>query len=440
VAPSPPVTSFDDVVAVAAGSFPTSPAVRSVGIETEWFVVDVTAAHRAVPPARTLAALPSGGWAAGGRSGVLPGGSRLTFEPGGQLELSGPPLPLADAVRAAAADLAVVRAALAAEGLALVGMGADPLRPPSRQVDASRYAAMEEYFRAGGHLGGPVMMCSTASVQVNLDAGVDAEDTVRRWRLSHVLGPVLVAMFAASPVLAGRVTGWRSTRQAVWTNLDRTRTRPVGPGRSGGVDLAVWWARYLLAARLMLLPDGTGGFRAVRDGTTFADWLAGRGPVARPPTVDDLSYHATTVFPPVRPRGWLELRYLDAQPAGRTGGSSAALWPVAVAVTAALVDDDVAAEAALATCLDVRHRWTAAARLGVRDDSLRRAANRCLELATDALARLGVDAGLLAAVDDFRDRYTSRGRCPADDLVDRAARQGPASLLTEEVRLCVQAS
>ena len=34
---------------------------------------------------------------------------------------------------------------------------------------------------------------------------------------------------------------------------------------------------------------------------------------ARPPG-SDLSYHLSTLFPPVRPRGHLEVRVIDAQP------------------------------------------------------------------------------------------------------------------------------
>ena len=46
---------------------------------------------------------------------------------------------------------------------------------------------------------------------------------------------------------------------------------------------------------------------------------------------DDLAVHLTTLFPPVRPRGWFEVRYLDAQPWR--------WWPVPMAVLTALLDD-----------------------------------------------------------------------------------------------------
>ncbi|MCL9760674.1 ergothioneine biosynthesis glutamate--cysteine ligase EgtA [Frankia sp. AiPa1] len=418
---------------------------------------------------------------------MLPGGSRITFEPGGQLELSGPPATLAAAIAATAADLRLVRAALAEHDLALVGMGTDPLRTAGRQTTASRYAAMEKHFLAGGGASGTSMMFSTASVQVNLDLGATPAEADERFRLAHTVGPVLTAMFAASPALAGRRTRWRSTRQAIWSGIDASRTRSVldvrlgpdagptatlipgtpdtpgtpavgsgwkngGTGRELGVgagigagplpcaELAARWARYLLDARLMMIaaPEHAGTddsgehddhFIAATAGHTFADWLAGRGPVARPPTIDDLRYHATTLFPPVRPRGWWELRYLDAQPGDG--------WMVAVAVTTALLTDPVAAAGAGIACEQVAGRWSSASTLAMADESLHQAGLACLDLATAALRRAGAPGDLVHAVEEFTERYPGRGRCPADELSERFTRIGPAGLLREEARSCI---
>ncbi len=81
---------------------------------------------------------------------------------------------------------------------------------------------MEEFFDRSGP-SGRFMMCSTASVQVCVDAGRDnhGPDGFRwRWHLLHALGPVLVASFANSPLQGGWPSGWKSTRQAVWFRLD----------------------------------------------------------------------------------------------------------------------------------------------------------------------------------------------------------------------------
>ncbi|EKF21970.1 glutamate-cysteine ligase 2 family protein [Mycolicibacterium hassiacum DSM 44199] len=81
----------------------------------------------------------------------LPGGSRVTVEPGGAVELSGPPRDGAPAAIAAmAADRAVLRDAFATAGLGLVLLGADPLRPARRVNPAARYQAMEAFFAATG--------------------------------------------------------------------------------------------------------------------------------------------------------------------------------------------------------------------------------------------------------------------------------------------------
>ncbi|MBE3008025.1 ergothioneine biosynthesis glutamate--cysteine ligase EgtA [Microbispora sp. NEAU-D428] len=351
-----------------------------LGVELEFLVFDADNPALPVPIARIAGALPA-----------LPGGSRVTFEPGGQLELSAPPDVLPAAIAKLTADVDAVRLALARAGLRLGGRGLDALRPPLRQLREPRYEAMAAFLDWPDGL---TMMCSTASVQVNLDFG---EDSRTRWERSHILGPVLVAAFANSP--AG---GWASGRQAVWSRLDPSRTAPVA--RNG--DPVDDWARYLLDARLMLV-RGDGGLLPVLDGSPFRDFARVAG---RPPGEADLAYHATTLFPPVRPRGWLEVRYLDAQ--------GAAEWPVCVAVVHALVTDDRAAGAAMEAARPVAHRWADAARLGLADPDLRRSASACFAAAAEALPRLGAEPSLVARVRAFSSRHIESGRSPAADQME----------------------
>ena len=183
---------------------------------------------------------------------AMPGGSVVTVEPGGAVELSGPPaLGATAAIEAIADDQAVLGKAFAAAGLGLVALGADPLRPAKRINPGARYAAMEQFFTAS-HTGvaGAAMMTSTASVQVNLDAGPQA-GWADRVRLAHALGPVMVAIAANSPLLSGEFTGWRSSRQRVWSQLDSARCGPIltASDEDPGTD----WARYALKAPVMLV-------------------------------------------------------------------------------------------------------------------------------------------------------------------------------------------
>jgi glutamate--cysteine ligase len=257
------------------------------------------------------------------------------------------------------------------------------------------------------------MMSSTASVQVCLDAGRDDASAMgfrRRWALAHALGPVLVAAFANSPLRLGRASGWRSTRQAVWHQLDPGRTRPPV-----GADPREAWARYALDAAVMCIRDDAARW-TVPEGLSFRQWI--RTGLPRRPTLDDLAYHLGTLFPPVRPRGYLELRMIDAQ-----AGDA---WAIPVAVTAALFGDAHAADEALAATEPVHAGrepyasgpWLRAARLGLRDPVLARAALNCFLAAYAALGRQNVSRPVRDAVAWFIEAYVARGRSPADDVLD----------------------
>jgi ergothioneine biosynthesis glutamate--cysteine ligase EgtA len=338
-------------------------------------------------------------------------------EPGGQLELSSAPAAtLGELVEVTGRDLADLRDAAAAAGLELCGYGLDPLRPPTRLLDLPRYAAMEKFFDREGAWGRQ-MMCGTASVQVCLDSGDDGagESGYRsRWRLMHAIGPVLVAAFANSPIRCGQPTGWRSARQQVWSNMNPGRTRAPAPPTDEG-DPRDAWAGYALDAEVMCICEPESADWSAPPGLTFRDWLRGdgSGPL-RAPTREDLDYHLSTLFPPVRPRGHMELRMIDAQPGNG--------WIVPAAVAAVLADDERAADAAMAAAepvwdrsADTQDPWLRAARNGPADPHIGRASKECFEAANAALGRSGAPAPIRQAVADFTERYVLSGRCPADD-------------------------
>jgi glutamate--cysteine ligase len=431
-APAPPLSEGAAEAHVHGICFKTGPP-GVVGVELEWLVCDGDDVASPVDHQRVATAL-----AGLEAPGALPGQGRLTTEPGGQVEISSAPAAaIGGCVTSAGRDLAVVRRAVQAAGLSLVGWGMDPHRLPARILDLPRYAAMEEFFDRGGPWG-RVMMCSTASVQVCVDAGLESDGVASyrsRWRLLHALGPILVATFANSPLRAGRPTGWKSTRQAVWGRLDPGRTRaPAGaepPARAGAgplgpadADPRSAWASYALDAQLMCIRRDESACWTAPAGLTFRDWLRGAG--ERPPTLDDLTYHLSTLFPPVRPQGHLELRVIDAQP-----GEG---WIVPAAVVSALLDDPIAAQAAMAAAEPVWHQpaappgtgpvsgltgpWLRAARRGLEDPGLALASRACFEAADAALGRAGASPAIRRQVTDFAETYVLRGRCPADDMLE----------------------
>lgn len=413
--PRTAVTEAEVEALVRGICFKTGPP-RRLGVEVEWLVHELRDPRLPVSPERLEAVYAA--------LRTVPLRSALTVEPGGQLELSSPPAAsLMECVGTVSADLDAVRAVLRRDGLAIVGLGHDPWHTPRRFLRAPRYDAMEACLDRTGPAG-RAMMCTSASVQVCLDAGYEEPGPlghVRRWWLAHQLGAVLVAAFANSPIAGGRPTGWLSTRQLRWAQ--------IGTGRAGGpvldADPRGAWARHVLDSPVMCVRRDDGPWH-VPDGLTFREWT--RSP--RPPTRDDLDYHATTLFPPVRPRGHLELRMIDAQP-GDDG------WIVPLAVAAALFDDPEAAETAYRSVKPLAERahgmpaphnplWRDAARVGLADPELREVAAACFAAALRALPRLGATTEVVDAVGAYRDRHVARGRCPADDSLDelRAAARG----------------
>ena len=413
---------------------------RRLGVELEWLVRDARNPGMPVPAKRIAAAVagftagagiagaestPAPGLPSSSEPGALPSGATLTSEPGGQLEISSQPADsLAGVVDATLADLAALRSAADAAGLELAGFGLDPIRPPRRVLTLPRYAAMEAFFDRGGPWGRR-MMCGTASVQVCVDAGDESDSAAgygRRWRLVHAIGPVLVAAFANSPLRVGRPTGWRSSRQQVWAHMDPGRTRAPRTDQ----DPRDAWTRYALDAQVMCVRQEGSGDWSAPPGLTFRGWVRGGGiddGRLRRPTVGDLDYHLSTLFPPVRPHGHLELRMIDAQPGDG--------WIVPLAVTSALLEDARAADAAMAAAERLRGDrspgdgglWLRAAQLGPADPAIARASRECFAAADAALSRQSAPAGIRSAVDGFLERYVSRDRCPADDLLSPAESQ-----------------
>ena len=302
----PPLTRRDVVDHLRAHDASPSTGPPRVGIEQEWHTYCLVEPDRHLAPEDVLGAVHAGG--------PLPHGSTVTVEPGGQVELATAPwAPWWSALDALRVDGAALRKALAMAGIGVLGAGADPFRGPTRTLSKPRYDAMEAYFEpwapAGRH-----MMNGTASIQINVDHG-SADAMARRWQLAHEIGPALSAAFACSPDRTHR-----STRLASWWEIDPSRTAPALASGDLGDD----WAAYVLAARLMLLHEDDDRCVPVATPISFGAWVD-HGLDGRRPTHADLAYHCTTLFPPVRPRGWLELRWLDSLPAGLAETAAAAV-------------------------------------------------------------------------------------------------------------------
>ncbi len=179
------------------------------------------------------------------------------------------------------------------------------------------------------------------------------------------------------------------------------------------------WARYAMLAPVAFVRcPGGDEVLAVGKPVSFEEWARGDVRLGnRAPTAADLDTHLTTLFPPVRLRGYLELRYLDTV--------APWWWPAIATVVTTLMDDPAAADAAAEATEETAPLWTEAARDGLADGKLAKSAARCV-----AIAASHAPAELCSAVTDLADLVES-GRCPGDLLAERVEQVGPAAAFEE---------
>jgi glutamate--cysteine ligase len=330
---------------------------------------------------------------------AVPDGGIISYEPGGQIELSAAAFPSASAlVRSLRATVLPLTDAARDEGIELLSVGVEPrngIEDVGLQLPGKRYVRLTRFLESIG-TGGTRMMRQTASMQVSVDFGAEP---LLAWRVLNAMAPYVTAIFASSPVYRGEPTGHRSWRARIWRELDGGRT-----GCFACDDPVGEYLDFALAAPAILL--GEEG-----DARPFAEWNA-RGCVGP----DEWRAHLTTLFPEVRPKGFAEVRSADgvapewyAAPLVLLGGILH--YPPILYVAAELLG---------APDPGLLH---AAGREGLSDPRIASVARDLADLALAGAAVLPglFDADALGEAAAFFARYTRRSRSPADDVLDALA-------------------
>jgi glutamate--cysteine ligase len=174
-----------------------------------------------------------------------------------------------------------------------------------------RYRIMRAYMPKVGGLGLD-MMFRTCTVQANLDFA-DEDDMRLKFRTSLALQPVVTALFANSPFVEGRPSGFLTARANVWTDTDPDRTGMLGFVFDKGFGYEAY-ANYLLDVPMYFVKRK--GAYVDLSGRSFRQFLT-RGFDDLPgdrPSLKDFADHATTAFPEVRLKQYLEMRGADVGP------------------------------------------------------------------------------------------------------------------------------
>ncbi len=239
--------------------------------------------------------------------------SSVTLEPGGQLELSGE---LCPDIHCCWGDFLrhhqeVIRAAEGL-GIAFLGLGVQPFTALDKidWIPKGRYRVMGPYMSRTGDMG-QRMMKQSAGLQVNLDFA-DEADCILKLRLSLALAPLFYALFANSPLLEGKPSGFLSTRGEIWdrTDPERTGLLPEIFAEGAGFPTYVEWA---LDVPMYFIYRNDAYLDLTRERFTFRRYLR-EGHGAHRATLADWDMHLSTLFPEARLRPQIELRSADSLP------------------------------------------------------------------------------------------------------------------------------
>jgi glutamate--cysteine ligase len=343
---------------------------------------------------------------------LMRGAQTVTLEPGGQVELAGSPFFTARQVHQEHLEhVAHLRQVTSRLGLRMVALGYRPFDKLDQMpwMPKQRYAIMRAVLPGRGRLARD-MMLMTCTGQVSLDWS-DEADCVAKTVLSARVAPLLVALYANSPLVGGERSGQLSYRSHVWTEVDPHRCGFLPSWFDGSFSYLAYVQWALDAPLLFLRRNG----QYLAPALTFRQLLA-EGHEGQPATYSDWLDHLSTLFPEVRLKKVLEIRGADAVDLPLTGALGA-LWR-------GLLYDSGALEAAgqiLPVLSYSQHLelMAVARREGLRGRyrgiSLAQAAQALVEVARRGLLRLDPeDAPLLEPLAEV----ALRGRSPAERVLE----------------------
>jgi glutamate--cysteine ligase len=236
------------------------------------------------------------------------GDAQLTIEPGGQFELAARPVATdGELVTDVSSYLDELAAASRELGLAWLAIG---LRPFGRRDDIpwmpkQRYAVMRAYMPRVGTRGLD-MMLRTATVQVNLDYS-DELDAAEKLRCLYSVTSILTALWASSPIVDERVSGFQTYRAWIWRDTDRARAGLL-PFVFARDDAFTAYTEWALDVPMYFVYRG--GYHHVPAGMTFRAFLRD-GWNGEHATMADWALHLSTLFPEGRLKKYIEVRGCD---------------------------------------------------------------------------------------------------------------------------------
>ncbi|MDG2065278.1 MAG: glutamate-cysteine ligase family protein [SAR324 cluster bacterium] len=236
-------------------------------------------------------------------------GSKITIEPGGQIELSDAPRnSLLEAQNSLQSFLKLLEEAVSGFGGRLLFQGVQPLHSLEALpfFPKNRYRIMFPHMLNTGSLGQWMMKASTG-VQVSIDYA-SIEDMERKFVFLNRLSPFLTAIFANSPLIEGSPSGYLSYRSHIWEHTDNSRSGLPEAFLSADFRLEDYVEWALKTGPYHLKRDGEG---VLTTAWSFQQLLDGKHPDLIM-NMDDWEEHLGMLFPDIRIKNILEVRVIDS--------------------------------------------------------------------------------------------------------------------------------
>ncbi len=236
-------------------------------------------------------------------------GAKITIEPGGQIELSDIPRnSLLDAHQNLQTHIKLLKKAISNVNGNLLFQGVQPLHSLEKIPFSPkrRYQIMYPHMLKEGSLG-QWMMKASSGIQTSIDYN-SIEDLQRKFVFLNRLSPFLTAIFANSPIVEGRRSGYLSYRSHIWENTDNKRsglTKEFLDEKFVIEDYITW------ALRACPYHLNHNGKEIITTNWSFKELLDGHSPSLKP-TIHHWEEHLGMLFPDVRIKNIIEVRTIDS--------------------------------------------------------------------------------------------------------------------------------
>lgn len=235
----------------------------------------------------------------------------IGLEPGGQIELSAPPVAdifiIEKQLKDFLAELREIEKQFS--NVKWLAYGIQPFSPLDEisLVPKKRYAVLADYLKTRGPLSHH-MMKRTATNQVNLDYANET-DAMEKIRTTLGISSIISAMFAHASFSEGELNGFASYRLEIWNH--------TAPERSGLIPEFMEphkkfkdYMDYCLNMPMIFIVRGEEWIPM--KGKRFRDFIL-QGHEGYQATLGDFELHLSTAFPEARFKQYLEVRGTDCQ-------------------------------------------------------------------------------------------------------------------------------